>query len=128
MVHQFHITFIPRNKLTAQVNNSITRTHRLSSIIFCGPGRFQFEPFEGFVVGPGLDRQFGLGAEAHPEDNYGEKAGEITRQLPVLPLPGQPGRRRSTAEGESLGPFLVSLAHPSARCDCSSATGPKGRA
>ena len=38
-------------------------------------------------MGPGLDREIGLRAEADSENEDGEEAGEVARKLPVLPFP-----------------------------------------
>lgn len=78
-------------------------------------------------MGPCLDRQIGLGTEANPENNNGEEASDVARQLPILPLSRLSRRRRSPAEGKPFGLILVSGAGPSARPVSSAAAGPEGR-
>ncbi|KAF2289428.1 hypothetical protein GH714_036133 [Hevea brasiliensis] len=49
------------------------------------------EAFEGFLVRPGLDGQIGLGIQPNTKDHNGQEAGDVARELPVLPLRDCPG-------------------------------------
>ncbi|KAG5552401.1 hypothetical protein RHGRI_010468 [Rhododendron griersonianum] len=62
---------------------------------------------EGFLVDPGLDGEVGLGVEAHSEYDDGEEAREVARELPVLPLPRLPWRRRRSVEEVAVWAILV---------------------
>ena len=52
-------------------------------------------------MGPGLDGEIGLGVESDTEDDDGEEAGDVARQLPVFPF------SRLTIWGFCLKPLRV---------------------
>lgn len=79
-------------------------------------------------MGPGLNREIGLRAEAYSEYDDCEEASEVARQLPVLPLPRLSRRRRRPVEGETFRPLLVARTGPAARAASSASAGTKRRA
>lgn len=78
------------------------------------------------MVGPGLYGEIGLGVEPDAKDDDGEKAGQVARELPVLPLPRLPGRRRDAVEEVAVGPVLVARRGPAARAVVVAAAGADG--
>ena len=76
------------------------------------------EAFEGFLVGPGLDGEIGLGVESDTEDDDGEEAGDVARQLPVFPFPRLTSWWWGPVEEVTLGFLLVTRAAPPARPCC----------
>lgn len=66
-------------------------------------------------MGPGLDGEIGLGAEADAEDDDGEEPGDVVGELPVLPPPRVTRRRRRACEGVAVRALLGPRARPSAR-------------
>lgn len=78
------------------------------------------------MVGPGLDGEIGLGVESDAEDYDGEEAGEVARELPVLPLSRLSGRRRDAVEEVPVGPLLVARGGPPARTVVVAAAGTDG--
>lgn len=78
------------------------------------------------MVGPGLYSEIGLGVESDAEDDDGEKAGQVARELPVLPLPRLPGRRRDAVEEVAIRPVLVARGGPAARAVVVAAAGADG--
>ncbi|GMP85598.1 hypothetical protein CsSME_00038690 [Camellia sinensis var. sinensis] len=60
----------------------------------------------------GRDGEIGLGVEAESADDDCEKAGNVARKLPVLPLPPLPRRQRSPLKEKAVGPLLVRCCPP----------------
>lgn len=69
-------------------------------------------------MGPGLDGEIGLGVESDTEDDDGEEAGDVARQLPVFPFPRLTRWWWGPVEEVALGFLLVTRAAPPARPCC----------
>lgn len=77
-------------------------------------------------MGPGLDGEIGLGIETDAEDDDGEEAGDVARELPVLPFTGLAGRERGSVEEVAFGVFFVAGAGPAAGAGGGAAAGAEG--
>lgn len=73
------------------------------------------EALERLLPRPGLDGEVGLGVEADAEDDDGEEGGDVAGQLPVLPLPRLPRRRRRPVQDVPVRTLLVPRRAPPAR-------------
>lgn len=66
-------------------------------------------------MGPGLDGEIGLSVEADAKDNDGEEAGDVARELPVLPFSSLAWGQRGPVEEVTFRLLLVARAGPPAR-------------
>ena len=63
---------------------------------------------------PSLDSEIGLGVETNTEDDDGEEARDVARQLPIFPFTGLTWWWWCPIEEVTIGPFLVTGRRPPA--------------
>lgn len=78
-------------------------------------------------MSPSLDGQIRLGLEANAEDDNREEAGDVARQLPVLPLASLTRWWWGPIEEVALWSFLVAWSGPSARTSGTTSSGSEAR-
>ncbi|CAK9172530.1 unnamed protein product [Ilex paraguariensis] len=109
----------------------ITRTQIGESLGFIRNHRQllgRLEALEGFLVGPGLDGEIGLGVEPNAEDDDGEEARDVAWQLPVLPLPRLTWWWQRSVQKIAVGAFLVAGSGPPAWAISATSSDAKGGA